>query len=434
MLVRNIMTFAAVCALSACAAMKSKTVDYAKPKQAAGIHYSLPKAVFRVELVAAGSEMYLALSEPIYIGDPSATYTMSAASGMLANQNYFVGVEPGTRLLSFVHSESEGQAGNILAAIGEAVGGVGGVRDETSEYRAYTVPERVLYSRIVDPFQSSGCKFGQVCDFGSITHELRLASLAHFQCNTASPDAICASLDSNPDFFQIQLNPLFEPLPTQPERKRRRGSSATTPCRDSICYRAPVPYAMTVRATGYADETNIVLLPNRSPAIPLNIPAGMFADAHAKIALVDGMPVELSVDRENELLAVAKTPLQVINSFFTSFSQVAQLRINYNTERGQLIQSEDALTTVRDESEAGRAARTQAQAGQSGAPYSALTGSRAESAEFLTREAIEAAEGPKFGRGDVGQLFKVPLNSSIRRTAPSGPVEDDQSGSGATLQ
>ena len=362
MLFRTIISFAAVCALSACAAMKSKTVDYAKPRQAAGIHYSLPKAVFRVELVATGNEMYLALSEPIYIGDPGATYTMSASSGMLANQNYFVGVEPGTRLLSFVQSESEGQAGNILAAIGEAVGGGGALRNESSEY-SYAPSERVLYSRIVDPFQSSGCQFGQVCDFGSITHELRLASLAHFQCGTGEPDAICGALESNPNFFQIQLNPLFEPLPTQPERKRRRGSSATTPCRDSICYRAPVPYAMTVRATGYADETNIVLLPNRSPAIPLNIPAGVFADAKAKIALVDGMPIELSVNRENELLAVAKTPLQVINSLFSSFSQVAQLRINYNTERGELIQSEDALTALRDESEAGRAAR--ARAGQS---------------------------------------------------------------------
>ncbi|MCF6329694.1 MAG: hypothetical protein L3J02_07840 [Henriciella sp.] len=409
--------------------MKSKTVDYAKPRQAAGIHYSLPKAVFRVELVAAGSEMYLALSEPIYIGDPGATYTMSASSGMLANQNYFIGVEPGTRLLSFVRSESEGQAGNILAAIGEAVGGGGALRSETSEYSIYSVQEHVLYSRIVDPFQSSGCQFGQVCDFGSITHELRLASMAHFQCGTADPDAICGALESNPNFFQIQLNPLFEPLPTQPARKRRRETSATTPCRDSICYRAPLPYAITVRATGYADETNIVLLPNRSPAIPLNIPAGVFANAHAKIALIDGMPVELSVTRENELLAVAKTPLQVINSLFSSFSQVAQLRINYNTERGQLIQSEDALSALRDESDASRAAMA-----SGGSAYSGLTGSRAESAEFLTRESINAQEGPKFGRDDIGQLFKVQLGGSTGHAAPYSSNEGDQDGSGATLQ
>ncbi len=169
---------------------------------------------------------------------------------------------------------------------------------------------------------------------------------------------------------------------------------------------------------------------NRSPAIPLNIPAGVFADAKAKIALVDGMPIELSVNRENELLAVAKTPLQVINSLFSSFSQVAQLRINYNTERGELIQSEDALTALRDESDASRAARTQTV----GAASSGLIGSRAESSEYLTREAIEASEGPKFGRDDVGQLFKVRLNSSIGRAPPAGVNDENQDSSGATLQ
>lgn len=329
--------------LQSCAAIQSEKVDYSSRDASEGLHYSLPKALFQIELYTDGSDVFLGVSEPIMVGDPQATYTVSGSGGLLASQNYVLSVHSRTRLLSYVRSESEGQAGEILVSLARAAGASSGLRQESGNIGGDEAYEtQIIYSRLIDPFQSAGCAFGQSCTFDPVTEQLRTASIDYFQCETedgydAAPD-LCDALITDEKFYEISLDPLFVLAPGVVKGDRREPD-----CVSSICYRAPVPYAMSVRANGYTDAADLVSLPNESPTLALKVPAGVFADAKTRVTLRQGMPAQVSINRDNELVAAAKVPLEIVNAFFSSFSEVLQLRINYNSDRERYMTSEDAF-------------------------------------------------------------------------------------------
>src|SRR5262249_6152721 len=150
-----------------------------------------------------------------FVGDPSAAYMLQQSSGLFANQQYLLVVEPETRLLTYVNSSSEGQAGQILQNLARSLVAVGNASDEGSRGHHGQVT-RTIYSRIVDPFALEGCSFGRPCNFASINAELRATALEWFSCDQAdggdAPD-LCARLRANTDFFQLSLTPLFETRP-----------------------------------------------------------------------------------------------------------------------------------------------------------------------------------------------------------------------------
>jgi len=104
-MIRLIALCVAALGLSACQSVVSRHVDLYSGMVATGLHYSAPKAVMRVELFAIGrandrAELYLAISRPFLVGDPEATYALTASTSMLADQRYVIVVNPQTRLLS----------------------------------------------------------------------------------------------------------------------------------------------------------------------------------------------------------------------------------------------------------------------------------------------------------------------------------------------
>ncbi len=328
--------------LTACSAMRSDRIDISSAVNRPGVEYAAPKALLRIELVEQNGVLALEISEPILIGDPEASYVLSASSGLLANQEYRLVVEPQTRLLTYINSRSEGQADTILTNLARSLGGVGeAARDENSLGRG---SRRVIFSRIVDPFAYPGCDFGVNCAFGGLAGELRTVAFGALDCGEANRREVnpCPAL-RNQDFFEISLTPLFEVASGGGGRNSAR---ARNDCRHSICYRAPAPYALRLRVGDHTDISEIVSFPNEAPVIGLDIPAGVFANAHARVELYQGMPARYIVDRDNELVAITLLPLDIVKAGFQAVSEVVQLRINYNTGRGNMIQSDRNLRAI----------------------------------------------------------------------------------------
>lgn len=371
--------------LTACQSVTSRHVDFNSGRVASGLHYSAPKAVMRVELFAIGqsgnrAELYLAISRPFLIGDPEATYALTASTSMLADQRYVIVVNPQTRLLSYINSQSDGKAGEILRNIAQSIGAIGSVRQTPpvtgDETRALPEgEERLLYSTVIDPFMFDRCEFGVPCTLTKLNSALRDIAVDFFACKPApgrDPSAppppnpnrdACISLE-NPSYFSIKLTPLFDFKPlgelAQPED-----------CHSSICYRAPAPYTLGVEIAGVSNHSELVMLPNKSPVLAMDLEAGVFADARTRVDLVHGMPATIAVTRKSELVAVTALPLQVISSLFDGVSKVFQLRINLGTDTGRLLASEqkrlealDRYNTFVRERDAAAAALLQARAAE----------------------------------------------------------------------
>ncbi|MEO0981571.1 MAG: hypothetical protein AAFX03_02835 [Pseudomonadota bacterium] len=334
-------------ALAGCISVKSDYVDYSSGDRARGLHYAAPKGVIRVELLEQGGELFLAVSEPFFIGDPEATFTIKGAAGLFADQDYRLVVDPATRLLEHASSVSEGRAGDIAVNIARAVSGIGALSAESTR----DVGETVIYAKVVDPFSLQGCDFATSCGFESVNNELRIRALEHLGCGVGGeidyPD-MCGRLESTPDFFSISLDPMFFAAPS--DRDRARTSAAR--CDNSICYRAPVPYSLGVRVKGVTDAAELVLMPNEAPVASITVPAGFFADARSRVTLYNGMPAIYEVDKDNELAAATLLPLSIIQGMFAAASEVFQFRINYNVQREQLLDSETQIDEAEDRRDA----------------------------------------------------------------------------------
>ncbi len=344
---------AAALGVSGCSAVRSTPVDFSDAGVRSGLHYAAPKGLFYVELVDVDRELRLRISEPFYVGDPNASYMLEGAASTWANEEYRVQVDPQTRLLYYINSRSEGQAGQILTNLvrsAAAIGGAGGgaPSGEFSGAPGSDTQPRVIFRRIVDPFQYARCDFGTACDFAALNQELRQAALGYFECTPAAANnpkaAICGRLRSDPNYLSLSLTPLFEA-----EGAAALAGATAEQCRAAICYRAPAPYALGLRVAGVTDQTEVVHLPNEAPVMSLAVPAGVFATSRTRIEMmVDGMPATYTIDRRNELVAVTLMPFTLVREGFAAIGEVFTFRINYNNQRIRQLESEQRREEAED--------------------------------------------------------------------------------------
>jgi len=360
----------AVVSLASCQSFQSNHVDLDSASIPTGMHYAVPKALMTVELQQEGGDLWLGVSRPFLIGDPEATYALTAYSGLFADQRYKVRVDPQTRLLDYISSVSEGQATRILSNLGQSVGAIGALpRDLEENSLAPSAKAVQVFSQVFDPMGAANCDFGQKCELTQLSETLHRKAREFLRCRTAtaqSPNATrCAELGNRnergrgPDgemerYFSVSLDPLFTI-----DRRSDAARAATAPdsCANSICYRAPAPYLLRISVEGQRDVAEIVMLPNKAPIMALDLPAGVFATSRSRVDLVYGMPARMEVDQGNELVGITAIPLTVINSFFKAVGDVFQLRINYDSRYEQLLQSELRRQEAKDRYDEAQARR-----------------------------------------------------------------------------
>lgn len=430
--------------LGGCQSVTSDHVDLGSGKIARGLQYAAPKALMRVELVERGGELYLGVSQPFLVGDPEATFTLSASSGLLANQEYLFAVNPQTRLLTYINSVSEGQAARILENIARGIGGIGALPSE--EYAGLGI-ETLIFATVIDPFEFTGCDFGKTCTMTALAENLRNHALEYLGCSgakRASYTASCLKLESDPNYFTITLDPMFT-VERSTQAVRR---TAPSECSKSICYRAPAPYRLSLRVSGVSDISELVLLPNEAPIMSMSMPAGLFATARSRVELVQGMPATIAVRKQNELVAITAIPITIIKGFFGAVGEVFRLRVDYNSG----LESVRASDAARAESEAQY--RAQSAASSSSNPtYSAsdfgtndgdFIGARAENTfDSLSDDVDPMSDNSAAGIASIQntqittitapkRIFDVPV---WKPTSPAAAAtaQPDEDGDGATL-
>ena len=173
----------AVTLLSACSSVKSKPASLVDGTSQTGLQYSAPKSMFAVKLVEVGDQILVSISDPFPVGDPNATFTLTATSGTFANQMYDFRVDDRTRVLSTVRSDSVGVLDEVLIDLGKAAGGYRATRE--SAYYAGAA-ERVLYHRIIDPMMEDDCGFAKACTLSTLGRDLEIAAQGALKCADAA--------------------------------------------------------------------------------------------------------------------------------------------------------------------------------------------------------------------------------------------------------
>ena len=424
----------AVVALGACQSVKSDHVDLGSGAMATGLHYAAPKAIMDVELVERGNQLTLILSQPYLIGDPDATYTLSASSGLFANQKYLFLVNPQTRLLTYINSVSEGQGLKILENVARGVGGVGALPSQENTVLGQT--ERRVFSTVIDPFDAAGCDFATACTLTALTTELHARAREYYGCAGPSRNAAleqCLRLEGNPNYFSITLQPMFK----VEKGPRASAASAASSCSRSICYRAPAPYRIGVRVGTVSDVSEIVMMPNESPMMAMQLPAGLFATARSRVELVHGMPAAIAVDRGNELVQITAIPLTIITGFFSAIGEVFKLRIDYDSSTVNLLRAETARQKAEDDYDAAQRARlaaaeAQARAEEARRANAANTAALESQARIAMQTASAAERQADTSAAAANQIVSslpnggVPESSVLNRTsvASADPFSD----------
>lgn len=361
----------ALTGLAACQSVTSQHVDFTSGRVMDGLQYAAPKALMTVKLVAYGADVHLTISQPFLVGDPAATFALTASSGLFADERYLFVVNPETRLLTYINSVSDGRAADILVNLAKSIGAIQGATttpgDESAEAGSSRVTPVTLYSTVIDPFDFTGCDFAVACELTKLNQTLRQRAMAFFQCDLPQPADIaaqCLRLKNNENYFSVTIDPLFTITTPKGEAVRSAPPSA---CTSSICYRAPAPYLIGVHVAGVSDNSAVIMMPNESPIMSMTLPAGVFASAKSRVELVHGMPATITVRRDSELAAVTAVPVSIVSAFFGAVGEVFRLRVNYDNSTVNLLQAEqnrlkaeDSYRDFLDKREAAREAATRA--------------------------------------------------------------------------
>ena len=186
-------------------------------------------------------------------------------------------------------------------------------------------------------------------------------ALVFLGCNDAarSDDNIrqCHELASRPDYVRITIAPLFK-VTRRPVSQR--DVVAPDACASSICYRAPAPYLIGVKVGDITDESRLIMMPNKSPIMSMNLPGGVFASAKARVDLVHGIPAVVGISQDSELLQVVAIPLDIIKGFFQGVGEVFSLRVQYDNSSVSLLKAEEARQKAEEAYHSGLTARTAA--------------------------------------------------------------------------
>ena len=405
---------AATTCLAACQSVHSQHVDYGAGPMASGLHYAAPKAVMKVELIASGGALGLYISQPFLIGDPEATYVLDTSSSLFADNRYFYVVNPQTRLLTHVNATSDGKAGKILSTLAKSIGAISGTGysggDEARNLLSNPLANATLFSTFIDPFEYEGCDFGVACELTALDKQLHARALVFLGCNDPARNddniAQCHELANRLDYFQISITPLFK---VTRRAISQRDVVAPDACASSICYRAPVPYLIGVKVGDITDESRLIMMPNKSPIMSMDLPGGVFASAKARVDLVHGMPAAVGISKDSELLQVVAIPLDIIKGFFQGVGEVFSLRIQYDNSAVSVLKAEEARQKAQDAYNSGQAARTASRLSEATAGLKAARGAtyatdqdRTDAIDAAQEEASAAAEEHNAALAELG--------------------------------
>lgn len=104
-----------------------------------------------------------------------------------------------------------------------------------------------------------------------------------------------------------------------------------------LFYRSPTPVVIVVKQTRDYNawqpiDAVVMSLPQAGPVSFIPMEANALVKTTHDVVFVDGSIASWNSERPSELLSLARVPLQVVDSVFTSVSKIVQARINLGTQ------------------------------------------------------------------------------------------------------
>lgn len=154
---------------------------------------------------------------------------------------------------------------------------------------------------------------------------------------------VCAALDqlakkppkasiSLPDFAVDEL-----PLSHQGAHAAANGAPEAD-CSIGICYRPPVPVTIKY-SLGAGDSSLVADLPNPSAVVAIDIRRAFFIKKVQQIDFDQGMLTKLHIQKNSELVAISKLPVDIISAIADGI----QLRAKITTEQKNVLEKQAAL-------------------------------------------------------------------------------------------
>ena len=326
-----------------------------------GVPYSLPKVMLEVALVRDADGISVEISEPIYVGDPKATYVLKYMRRGSSKDTFNVSVDPRSTLLVSVGGEAEDQTAQAIVAIAQAVGGV--VKPEA----AVTSPSRqVFYQSTFDPARDTGrvntdlaaaleqevkAAITGDCVTANRAADRAAGAVGHKSKTAGAPEVIpetnasCRLSDKWPaGVFSISVD--YKAFAYE-------GGVVAAPCTEGICTRMVHPAILSVRAGEREISSQIFSMPNDSAAVAVPLSRATFVKSTHAITLSNGLVATTQTTKDSEVLAAAKIPFDILKAVFAAPAELVQLKVNLtNTEKTLLLAEKEKLEAEKGRLEA----------------------------------------------------------------------------------
>ncbi|UKK83950.1 hypothetical protein L7H23_15455 [Sphingopyxis sp. BSN-002] len=151
--------------------------------------------------------------------------------------------------------------------------------------------------------------------------------------------------------------------PAAAVQTRYTGLNATARAAPGIATRMPVEVPIRIEQCTFVEcgpgdyrlrEVRYLPLPQAGPIGFVKQEAGVFTRTQYKLGFKDGVLVSYDANRPSELLEIARTPMRLVDGFFSGFSKIISLRTGRNDEVVSMSASELAkmMALARDQSAA----------------------------------------------------------------------------------
>lgn len=310
------------------------------------IDYQLAKAQLTIRLRELGGEYAIEVDEPRYVGDPSASFTMTYSGSPFAEDDFTVQVDSKTRLLKKIQLKTTEKSDEVLTKAVESLTAL-----ESSPVVDVNSGQ-VLLEAVVNPQDVSEVKILQNRLIELSNNKVGCFVIERVvTASTTSKDGEKCT-DSQAQTKNDQEN-TSATIDSPAEAAKVNGASSE--CSFSFCYRTFVPYKLTFKVGKNKFDKEIHLTkPGKPEGVSLD--RTPFVEKVTNITFVDGAPNEVAFKKPSEALELVALPLTIAKAILKVPAELIQLKIDISDKERALAEKEKARIEAENNQKKARSA------------------------------------------------------------------------------
>jgi len=337
-----------------------------------GIAYSLPKGVFRVNVVENAGSLALTLAGPVVVADRAFPLVSRLPRSGTSDNEVKVSVDPKTSLLTKVEVTSTGDVGTLVQNLATAVVTLqaGTETGGTTIFsKSYDIDDLTTSAATdVNAFlvEYYGVKCGSLskaelpfakllkpedtaADTRSLAIACRRMSVAGVAAATSGMQAAGAG-----GLVSITVQTLPEASTGEPPVSDRWAPTvlpANLPlgsaCAKGVCYRPMTTRTVTLKVRGAFEQRDVFLVPDMNRTMFVGLPQGVFAQQKYTLTFSDGVLTEYGQNTKSELVGLSTLPVAVLTAILKAPADALGLRTANLKAQGDYLSQLAELQTAK---------------------------------------------------------------------------------------